>query len=396
MAGVVFRAVGKVYPDGNRALSGLDLAVADGELMVLVGPSGCGKSTALRMVAGLEEVTEGEIAIGERTVNRVPPQQRDVAMVFQNYALYPHLSVYDNIAYPLRSRGVPRGEIRARVERTAAAMGLGDLLRRKPRTLSGGQRQRVAMARAMVREPQAFLMDEPLSNLDAKLRVQMRAEIARLQHDLAVTMLYVTHDQVEAMTMGDRIAALRKGVLQQLGTARQLYDEPVNLFVATFIGSPAMNLLRARVSAGGPSLRLTVGEQTLDVEAGRWASVRRYDGAVVALGVRPEHCQPPRTVEPTWPRLRGRVRLVETLGAEELVHLDIEGEPVLADEVLEVVEDADASMVQSLHQGAEERRVPVVARFPTEEAPAPESLIEVALRPDRLHLFDLATGAAIH
>ncbi|MGH2578269.1 MAG: ABC transporter ATP-binding protein, partial [Actinomycetota bacterium] len=245
MAEIVMDGVSKVYADGTTAVSDLTLGIEDGEFIVLVGPSGCGKTTALRMVAGLESITRGTIRIGERVVNAVPPKQRDIAMVFQNYALYPHMSVYDNMAFGLKLRKVPKEEIDRRVRRAAAILGLEELLGRRPKALSGGQRQRVAMGRAIVREPQAFLMDEPLSNLDAKLRVQMRAEIAKLQRDLSATTLYVTHDQVEAMTMGDRVAVIRKGELQQVEAPQVLYDRPLNVFVAGFIGSPSMNMVQA-------------------------------------------------------------------------------------------------------------------------------------------------------
>src|SRR5215216_6195167 len=247
MAGVTFEDVSKIYPDGTKAVADMDLEIEDGEFMVLVGPSGCGKSTALRMVAGLEDISEGVLRIGERVVNYVPPRDRDIAMVFQSYALYPHLSVYDNIAFGLKLKKLPKDEIDKRVKDAARTLGLDQLLKRKPRALSGGQRQRVAMGRAIVRQPQAFLMDEPLSNLDAKLRVQMRADIAKLQRDLKTTTLYVTHDQVEAMTMGDRVAVMNQGRLQQVDTPQRLYDEPANLFVAGFIGTPPMNLMRVRI-----------------------------------------------------------------------------------------------------------------------------------------------------
>src|SRR3989440_5712918 len=247
MATVTFSEVAKTYPDGTRAVIDLNLEIGDGEFVVFVGPSGCGKTTALRMVAGLEDITDGELRIGERVVNEAAPQERDVAMVFQNYALYPHMNVFDNIAYPLESQRVGKGEIRERVTKTAEMLGLTEHLKRRPRNLSGGQRQRVAMGRAIVRQPQVFLMDEPLSNLDAKLRVQMRAEITRLQEQLGATTIFVTHDQVEAMTMGDRIVVMHKGLLQQQGPPELLYDEPANLFVAEFIGSPAMNLFRGRL-----------------------------------------------------------------------------------------------------------------------------------------------------
>ena len=291
MAGVTFDGVSKVYPDGTRAVDHLDLDIQDGEFMVLVGPSGCGKTTALRMLAGLEDISEGRVSIGERVVNHVPSRDRDIAMVFQSYALYPHLSVYENIAFGLRVKKVPKAEIDRRVKDAARILDLEALLDRKPRALSGGQRQRVAMGRAIVRHPQAFLMDEPLSNLDAKLRVQTRAEIARLQHDLGVTTLYVTHDQVEALTMGDRVAVMRKGQLQQVDNAQELYDRPLNLFVAGFIGSPAMNLLEATLEKAGAHYSVRLGSQTLALDDEALAShpaLQGYEGREVILGIRPE------------------------------------------------------------------------------------------------------------
>src|SRR5207302_5818973 len=292
MAAVDFEQVSKVYPDGTTAVSQLDLNVTDGEFVVLVGPSGCGKTTALRMLAGLEEITRGVIKIGERVVNYVPSRDRDIAMVFQSYALYPHLSVYENIAFGLRVKKVPKAEIDRRVKDAARILDLEPFLKRKPRALSGGQRQRVAMGRAIVRQPAAFLMDEPLSNLDAKLRVQMRAEISGLQRDLGVTTIYVTHDQVEAMTMGDRVAVMRKGELQQVADPQTLYDEPVNLFVAGFIGSPAMNLVHARVERNGEALVAIVSEAvsvTIPQETrARRPAIEQYAGRDVILGIRPE------------------------------------------------------------------------------------------------------------
>src|SRR4051794_2428885 len=291
MAGVTFDGVTKTYPDGTTAVNSLNLEVDDGEFMVLVGPSGCGKTTALRMVAGLEDISRGRLLIGERVVNHVPSRDRDIAMVFQSYALYPHLSVYDNIAFGLKIKKVPKEEIDRRVHRAADVLGLEPYLKRKPRALSGGQRQRVAMGRAIVREPAAFLMDEPLSNLDAKLRVQTRAEIAKLQHDLGVTTLYVTHDQVEALTMGDRIAVMRKGRLQQVADSQELYDRPVNLFVAGFIGSPAMNLLEAKLERSGASYVARIGSQTLaldDQGMDERPALRAFEGRDVILGIRPE------------------------------------------------------------------------------------------------------------
>jgi multiple sugar transport system ATP-binding protein len=291
MAGVRFDKVSKVYPDGTRAVNEIDLDIADGEFMVLVGPSGCGKTTALRMVAGLEDISEGVLRIGERVVNHVPSRDRDIAMVFQSYALYPHLSVYENIAFGLRLKKVPKDEIDRRVQDAARILGLDELLKRKPRALSGGQRQRVAMGRAIVREPSAFLMDEPLSNLDAKLRVQMRAEISTLQHDLGVTTVYVTHDQIEAMTMGDRVAVMRKGEIQQVADPQALYDRPVNLFVGGFIGSPAMNLLEATIERSNGGVAARLGDQHVDLgpEALRdHPALSGYDGRTVVLGIRPE------------------------------------------------------------------------------------------------------------
>src|SRR5213592_3832999 len=265
MAGVTFDGVTKTYPDGTTAVNSMDLVIDDEEFMVLVGPSGCGKTTALRMVAGLEDISRGRLLIGDRVVNHLPSRDRDIAMVFQSYALYPHLSVYENIAFGLKIKKVPKDEIERRVNDAARILGLESFLKRKPRALSGGQRQRVAMGRAIVRNPQAFLMDEPLSNLDAKLRVQMRAEISKLQTDLGVTTIYVTHDQVEAMTMGDRVAVMRKGELQQVADPQELYDQPVNLFVGGFIGSPAMNMLNARIERADGALVASMGSQRLSL-----------------------------------------------------------------------------------------------------------------------------------
>ncbi len=291
MAGVTFQGVSKIYPDGTRAVNDLNLGIEDGEFLVLVGPSGCGKTTALRMVAGLEDISEGQLKIGDRVVNHVPSRDRDIAMVFQSYALYPHLSVYDNIGFSLKLKKMDKGEIDRRVKEAARLLGLEAYLDRKPRALSGGQRQRVAMGRAIVREPAAFLMDEPLSNLDAKLRVQTRAEIKKLQDDLGTTTIYVTHDQVEAMTMGDRVAVMRKGELQQVAAPQELYDRPVNLFVGGFIGSPAMNLVEAKLeradgglTAVAGSQKIVLGDETLSARPG----LKNYEGRDVILGIRPE------------------------------------------------------------------------------------------------------------
>jgi multiple sugar transport system ATP-binding protein len=396
MASVTFDGVDKTYPDGTRAVQELSLEIDDGEFLVFVGPSGCGKTTALRMVAGLEAITGGELRIDGEVVNDIEPRRRDVAMVFQNYALYPHMSVFDNIAFPLASQRVAKREIKERVEQTASLLGLTEHLKRRPRNLSGGQRQRVAMGRAIVRQPQVFLMDEPLSNLDAKLRVQMRSEISRLQHELGVTTIYVTHDQVEAMTMGDRIAVMRKGVLQQLGPSQELYDAPDNLFVATFVGSPAMNLFQATVEPEGAGLALALGGQRLVLpERFTPAGLAGYRGRKVAVGVRPEHLEEPSRARDGAPSLTGEVALVETLGSERLVHLLVEAEPVLTQDVLEVVQDVDEASVETLREEARDHHVMVIARFEVETDVAQGSSQAVSVRPDRMHLFDLDTGLAI-
>ncbi|HEY3185809.1 MAG TPA: sn-glycerol-3-phosphate ABC transporter ATP-binding protein UgpC [Gaiellaceae bacterium] len=394
MASVTFSDVQKTYPDGTRAVADLNLEVADGEFVVFVGPSGCGKTTSLRMVAGLEDITGGELRIGDDVVNDLPPQQRDIAMVFQNYALYPHMNVFDNIAYPLESQGVKKSEIRERVTKTAEMLGLTEHLKRRPRNLSGGQRQRVAMGRAIVRQPQVFLMDEPLSNLDAKLRVQMRAEITRLQEQLGVTTIFVTHDQVEAMTMGDRIVVMRKGVLQQQGPPETLYDEPANLFVAEFIGSPAMNLFRGRLDDAA----VVLGEQRLELPA-RVLDARRalagYRGREVAVGIRPEHLVDPATVDGGLPRLQGTVRFTETLPPERLVYATVAAPPVVTEDVLEIAKDVDEAAVERLEELEEEQFVLACARFDVAR-PAPErGPYDFAVVVDRLHFFDLQTGAAI-
>jgi len=393
MATVRFDGVGKVYPDGTRAVLDLNLSIDHGEFMILVGPSGCGKTTALRMLAGLEAITEGEISIGDRVVNALDPPKRDIAMVFQNYALYPHMSVFDNIAFPLRSRRLPKAEIRSSVERTAKLLGVGELLKRKPRALSGGQRQRVAMGRAIVRDPKAFLMDEPLSNLDAKLRVQMRSEIANVQRELGTTTLYVTHDQVEAMTMGSRIAVMRGGVLQQEGAPERVYHAPDNLFVATFIGTPAMNLLSAVLEAGPDGLTCHVAEQRLSVQGS--AELERYAGSRVALGIRSEYLCDPADDRRDCPRLRGSVESVEFVGAERFVRVKLPGKPLVVDEILEVAEDIDATAVIGILREAESESSSVVARFSASSSVRPGEHVELAVATDRLHFFDLETGRAI-
>jgi multiple sugar transport system ATP-binding protein len=324
-AGIEFRSVGKTFPDGTVALRGLDLTLREGEFVVFVGPSGCGKTTALRILAGLEEATSGEIVIGGRTVTELDPQERDLAMVFQNYALYPHKSVYENLAYPLKVRRLPKAEVAERVEKAAALLGLTDLLQRKPKALSGGQRQRVAMGRALVREPIAFLMDEPLSNLDAALRVEMRAEIRRIHERQGVTTVYVTHDQVEAMTMGDRVAVMRDGVLQQFDDPQVLYHRPRNIFVAGFVGSPAINLAAATLR---DAETVELAGQTVALGAQRAVTLQgRAAGSPISMGIRPEAFGHQRDEERDTP-LRVVPRLVETLGSELLVHFPVAAPPV--------------------------------------------------------------------
>jgi multiple sugar transport system ATP-binding protein len=394
MASVTFSDVNKTYPDGTRAVADLNLEIEDGEFVVFVGPSGCGKTTSLRMVAGLEDITGGELRIGDEVVNDLAPQERDIAMVFQNYALYPHMNVFDNIAYPLESQGVKKDEIRERVTKTAELLGLTEHLKRRPRHLSGGQRQRVAMGRAIVRQPQVFLMDEPLSNLDAKLRVQMRAEITRLQEQLGATTIFVTHDQVEAMTMGDRIVVMRKGLLQQQGPPELLYDEPANLFVAEFIGSPAMNLFRGRLDDGAVVLgqqRLPLPKSVLDARPGLAA----YRDRELAVGIRPEHLVEPTAADGSLPRLHGEVRFAETLPPERLVYATVEAPPVVTEDVLEIAQDVDEAAVERLEEFAEEQFVLACARFDASVKAPDRGRYDFGVLVERLHFFDIKTGAAI-
>jgi multiple sugar transport system ATP-binding protein len=399
MAEVSFDGVSKIYPDGTRAVNAIDLAIQDGEFMVLVGPSGCGKTTALRMVAGLEEISEGTLRIGERVVNHVPSRDRDIAMVFQSYALYPHLSVYENIAFGLRLKKMSKEEIDRRVQQAAKLLGLEDFLKRKPRALSGGQRQRVAMGRAIVREPQAFLMDEPLSNLDAKLRVQMRAEIARLQGDLGVTTVYVTHDQVEAMTMGDRVAVMRKGELQQVDEPQTLYDRPVNLFVGGFIGSPAMNMLDATITQNG-GLRATIGDQTValgDETLAAHGALRGYAGKKVIIGIRPEDLED-AALEGGAPDdrvLTGRLQLREALGSEIMAHFAIKGATAETDETRELARDAGAPETEA-PIGIAEGEAVVVGRFGARSRVREGDEIRAVIDTRALHFFDPETGLGIY
>ncbi len=386
MASLEFDAVSKSYDQQHWTLRDLSFTVSDGEFLVLVGPSGCGKTTALRMLAGFEDISQGEIRIGGVRINEIPPRERDIAMVFQNYALYPHMSVADNIGYGLKVRGMPKAERRARVVKTAEMLGLSAELDRKPSQLSGGQRQRVAMGRAIVREPQAFLMDEPLSNLDARLRVRMRTEIARLQRDLNVTTVYVTHDQVEAMTMADRVAVMNGGLLQQLDTPQRIYAYPANLFVATFIGSPAMNVLKAELSKRDDQVWCKIGDysfplpaSTLNVNPG----IRAALGTTIAVGVRPNAVTVTGGQYPNG--LVGEVRVAEGLGSEVLAHIEVAASRVDADSASEApdlpLDHKDASIV--------------VASLGEESLIARGERVTLTFDSERMHFFDLQTGASL-
>jgi multiple sugar transport system ATP-binding protein len=395
MAEVVFNEVDKIYGTDVHAVQDLTLDVRDGEFLVLVGPSGCGKTTALRMVAGLEDISDGTISIGGRIVNDLTPKDRDIAMVFQNYALYPHMSVAENIAFGLRLRRAPKAEIERRIEWAAKMLDLTPYLARRPKELSGGQRQRVAMGRAIVREPQAFLMDEPLSNLDAKLRVQMRADIARLQRELGTTTIYVTHDQVEAMTMGDRVAVMSMGVLQQVDVPQRLYDSPENLFVAGFIGTPPMNLIQAQAHTQNGSVSVAVGKQSLilsDQALARYPKVRETAGRPVVLGVRSEDLYT-AAKRPELPVLNAELELLEALGAESIAHLKVEADVMrlhaaVSDEEPEDVEGAE---------GVAATRPNLVARFSARDALGLRlhEQIPIAVDVGNVHIFDAESGAPL-
>ena len=399
MAAITYDGVSKVYDDGTRAVEDFDLEIEDGEFMVLVGPSGCGKTTALRMLAGLEEISDGEIRIAERVVNDLTPRERDIAMVFQSYALYPHLSVYDNIAFSLKLHKVPKAEIDERVRDAARILDLEPYLKRKPKALSGGQRQRVAMGRAIVRQPSAFLMDEPLSNLDAKLRVQMRAEIRGLQRDLGVTTIYVTHDQVEAMTMGDRVAVMRKGELQQAAEPQELYDHPVNLFVAGFIGSPAMNLLEATLHRDDGAMKVVAGSQEIALSRetlDQRPELLAYDGREVVLGIRPEDLEDRKLAGETahGGMLEGKVTLREALGSEIMVHFSVDASPAFTADVKELAEDVGDAERAEAH--ARKDSAILVGRFGARSRVKSGEQVEVAVDTRQLHFFDVDTGLGIY
>lgn len=384
MAEIVLDRVTKNYPDGSIAVKELSFTIADGEFLILVGPSGCGKSTTLNMIAGLEDITSGELRIGGERVNEKAPRDRDIAMVFQSYALYPHMTVRQNIAFPLTLAKMPKDEINAKVAETAKILDLNELLDRKPAQLSGGQRQRVAMGRAIVRNPKAFLMDEPLSNLDAKLRVQMRGEIARLQNRLGTTTVYVTHDQTEAMTLGDRVVVLRGGEAQQIGTPAELYHQPANLFVAGFIGSPAMNFFPATLNEG--SLSLPFGEVALTDEI-RESVAGTAKPADVIVGLRPEHLEDASLVD-VLERIRSltfevTVDLVESLGAEKYAYFTVAGDSAQSEQLEELARESGDSA------GDNE----FVARLSADSGAVTGQKIELALDTSKLHIFDAQTGA---
>ena len=391
MGAIKIKDVGKIYPNGTRALEDVNIEINDGEFVVLVGPSGCGKTTLLRMVAGLEDITEGEISIGEKVVNEVAPKDRDIAMVFQNYALYPHMSVYDNMAFSLKLRKLPKEEIEKKVKDAAKTLEISELLDRKPKALSGGQRQRVAMGRAIVRNPEAFLMDEPLSNLDAKLRVQMRAELGQLHTQLETTTLYVTHDQVEAMTMGDRVAVIRKGELQQIDTPREIYLYPKNIFVAGFIGSPSMNFVYADVKISGKKAELSFGDELITCDGESAKKLEKMDGEQIVLGIRPEAFEDSNYAKDSEysGSISIKVTLLEQLGSDSYLHFYKDIKPVQTEAIEEILADEgeDISLLGD--------QTKFIARINPNSTAKEGEEIKLSVDQSKLHFFDPDTGNAL-
>ena len=391
MGAIDIKSAGKIYPNGTRALEDVSITINDGEFVVLVGPSGCGKTTLLRMVAGLEDITEGEIAIGDKTVNEVAPKDRDIAMVFQNYALYPHMSVYDNMAFSLKLRKLPKDEIEQKVKDAAKTLEISELLERKPKALSGGQRQRVAMGRAIVRNPQAFLMDEPLSNLDAKLRVQMRAELGQLHTQLQTTTLYVTHDQVEAMTMGDRVAVIRKGELQQIDTPREIYSNPKNIFVAGFIGSPSMNFVYAKIKSKDDVMELTFGDNQITYKDEKKDKLQPFENKEIILGIRPESFEDGYFANEAdySESLKVKVSLLEQLGSDSYIHFYKDIKPVQTEAIEEILAD-EGEDITVLGDNTK-----FIARINPNSTVVEGEEVELRINPSKLHFFDPESGDVI-
>ena len=391
MGAIDIKSAGKIYPNGTRALEDVNITINDGEFVVLVGPSGCGKTTLLRMVAGLEDITEGEISIGDKTVNDVAPKDRDIAMVFQNYALYPHMSVFDNMAFSLKLRKLPKDEIDQKVKDAAKTLEISELLDRKPKALSGGQRQRVAMGRAIVRNPQAFLMDEPLSNLDAKLRVQMRAELGQLHTQLQTTTLYVTHDQVEAMTMGDRVAVIRKGELQQIDTPREIYLNPKNIFVAGFIGSPSMNFVYANVGVNKNSIKLNFGNDHIDYKGDKLEKLKAFENKEIVKGIRPEAFEDGNYANTSEysESIKVSVSLLEQLGSDSYIHFYKDIKPVQTEAIEEILAD-EGEDISVLGDNTK-----FIARINPNSTVVEGEEIELKIDPSKLHFFDPETGDAL-
>ena len=391
MGAIDIKSAGKIYPNGTRALEDVNITINDGEFVVLVGPSGCGKTTLLRMVAGLEDITEGEISIGDKTVNDVAPKDRDIAMVFQNYALYPHMSVYDNMAFSLKLRKLAKDEIDQKVKDAAKTLEISELLDRKPKALSGGQRQRVAMGRAIVRNPQAFLMDEPLSNLDAKLRVQMRAELGQLHTQLQTTTLYVTHDQVEAMTMGDRVAVIRKGELQQIDTPREIYLKPKNIFVAGFIGSPSMNFVYANVGVNKSSIQLNFGNDQIEYKGEKLGELKAFENKEIVMGIRPEAFEDGNYANASEfsESIKVSVSLLEQLGSDSYIHFYKDIKPVQTEAIEEILAD-EGEDISVLGDNTK-----FIARINPNSTVVEGKEIELKIDPSKLHFFDPETGDAI-